>query len=141
MPFLTWNDSLRLGVETIDNEHQELLAILNNVLEAKSKPKTAREGAELIDRLLEFSIAHFRHEEELMVRIGYPEFESHRRAHVKLREQARFLKKVLDGEDNPALVRLELAGFLSEWLADHLVQMDLPMAPHIARHVALNGPL
>ncbi len=141
MPFLTWSESLRLGVEAIDTEHEALFAMLNEVLAAGDESRTARDGAEFVDRLLGFAIAHFHHEEELMTRIGYPDQESHRRAHVKLREQARFLKKALEEEDNPALVRVELAGFLSEWLADHLVDMDMQLRPHIARHVALNGPL
>ena len=141
MPFLTWNESLRLGVEAIDSEHETLLAMLNGVLEAGDEAPTAQDGAEFIDRLLALAVDHFRHEEELMVRLGYPELESHRRAHVKLREQARFLKKVLEGEENPALVRVELAGFLSEWLSDHLEGMELLLLPYIQHHIALNGPL
>ena len=141
MPHLTWNDSLKLGIEIIDTEHEALVAMLNGALAAGGAPKTAQEGTELIDRLLMVVVDHFRHEEEVMALTSYPDFETHRRAHVKLREQARFFKAVLEEEGDPALSRIELAGFLSEWLADHLVQMDLPMAPHIARHVALNGPL
>ncbi len=141
MPGLTWNDSLKLWIEVIDAEHETLLAMLNHTTEPDGALVTARDGTELIDRLLLFVTDHFRHEEEVMVKINYPDFESHRRAHIKLREQARFFKTVLIEEGDPALARIELAGFLSDWLANHLVQVDLLMAPHIARHIALKGPL
>ena len=141
MPHLTWNESLMLGVEVIDAEHEALIAMLNGALEAGGAPKTARVGSELIERLLLVVVDHFRHEEEVMAQVGYPDLESHRRAHIKLREQARFFKTVLEEEGDPALSRIELAGFLSEWLADHLIDMDLPMGPYIARHIAQHGPL
>jgi len=141
MAVLTWNDSLRLGVESLDAEHRALLALLNEVLAVDGEPWSAGDGAAFVDRLFTLASEHVRHEEAVMERIGYPDLENHRRAHATLREQARFLKKVIEDEDNPALIRIELAGFLSSWMADHMAAMDMPLRPYIARHVALNGPL
>ena len=141
MTVLTWNESLSLGVISIDAEHEAMLGMLNAVLDPGGDLRTARDAVEFVDRLLGFAIAHFGHEEALMQRIGYPELDSHRRAHVKLREQSRYLRSMLEEEGNPALGRLELAGFLADWLSDHLAGMDMQLRPHIARHVALNGPI
>ncbi|MEI6557817.1 MAG: bacteriohemerythrin [Rhodospirillaceae bacterium] len=141
LPLLIWTESLMIGVDAIDAEHQALLTLINDSLRCGETPFGAEEGAAMIDRLLGLAIEHFCHEEEVMVRIGYPDFHRHRRAHIKLREQARFLKRALAEEGGAAISHAELAGFLSGWLIDHLAGMDMLLRPHIARHVALNGPL
>ncbi len=141
MPFLTLGSDLLLGVPGIDAAHEALLQVLNNILDSVKVPATAAEGGEFVDRLLEAADNHFHQEDALIARIGYPDESFQRSSQNKLREQAKFLKAVLAREDNPTLLRVELSGFLSEWLSAHISEMSNTLKPYIARHIALNGPL
>jgi hemerythrin-like metal-binding protein len=141
MPIKTWTDALALGIDPIDDEHRKLFAMLDEAMRRDGETLSAAEAGAAVDRLIAFAAEHFRHEEEVMARIGYPETDRHRRAHVKLREQAKFLKTMLEDQGDPVQVRVETAGFLSDWLASHLAGMDMELRPYIARHIALHGPL
>lgn len=87
MTWIVWNEELVGGVGSIDAQHRELVDLMNAVYDSA----IAGEGAStvrLFDRLLEHTVAHFRHEEDLFIGTAYPEAEKHRRHHALLTAKA-----------------------------------------------------
>jgi len=82
---MEWKDEFSVGVAIIDQDHKELLRIVNALSEALAKgPQPA---GRICDELIEHTLAHFTREEHWFKPLGYPGAEQHRRMHQKLTER------------------------------------------------------
>lgn len=129
MDAFVWNDRFVTGEAIVDNEHRELVRIINWVIEHQTLPNLDEEVPKVISYLVQYAVTHFRHEEELMEATGCdPRFaESHCNVH---RDFARQVGKMREfpgaGGDIDSLLR-----FLTSWLAHHILGMDQSMARQI----------
>lgn len=123
---LIWTDSLRVGLDAIDKDHQVIVSLLNRV--------THRfiEDAELdamIGELIDYTRHHFRREEAIMEICGYPDLEKHRGHHWDLTAQVNDLADTWRKEHNPETLH-HLRKFLREWWIDHIMKVDTEIAQH-----------
>lgn len=123
-----WNDNFATGISIIDEQHKVLVAILNKlasyfVHEASS---TANLDA-LVQELADYADFHFRTEEEIWHQhfTGHPLLQAHQQAHRD------FFKKISDIQQNERNLEGfadELFGYLTRWLAFHILDSDKRMA-------------
>ena len=130
MPFMIWNDRLSVGVETLDGEHKILLGLINELYDGILAGQGKQVLSGVLDRLVEYTQFHFRHEEALFDGAGYLEAENHKRQHDVLAEQvievqARFK------EGNLPAPSLEVMNFLKDWLYDHVLESDQKYTEHL----------
>ena len=115
----------RVGVEHIDGEHKKLFEILGRVDDAlmandfSAGPIIRSAVAEL----LECTGRHFANEEAIMEAAAYPDLEAHRAAHRKLLENVRDME--IGADFGSQFMPSELAAFLYDWLADHILVEDM----------------
>ena len=115
-----WDDTLRVGVDAIDKDHQYLVSLLNKVAHR------AIDEADLemvIGRLIDYTHYHFRREEAVMEACGYPELESHRGVHRRLAAQVSDLAQKWRKDHDPERLR-RLQAFLRNWLVNHIMKSD-----------------
>ena len=114
------------GIELIDEEHRELFRIINNVHDVLANEFLADKYDEIV-RLLEelrtYTKVHFKDEEEYMERIGYDGIEAQKTAHdiFTTRLDKMDLSEI---DENQQETLEELMVFLTEWLINHILQMD-----------------
>src|ERR1700733_9439869 len=77
MPFIVWNDRLSVGVPSLDREHKELIAILNQLYDAIRSNAARDSFSNTLARLSEYTRYHFAHEEALFKNTPYPNAEEH----------------------------------------------------------------
>ncbi|HEY5790582.1 MAG TPA: bacteriohemerythrin [Gammaproteobacteria bacterium] len=124
---MEWNASLSVGVAAIDDQHRELLDLFNLIAgELENQPDSCPD--ELVQRLLTTAREHFRDEEALLARAGYPALEQHAAEHEQLMARLTMLA-VLCGRHEASPRLLEL---LIDWLTEHIFQHDMPYKPHLA---------
>ena len=70
MDAFIWNERYMTGESIVDTEHQELVRIINLVVEKVSSETPEDEIKDIMDRLVQYAVVHFRHEEELMTAEG-----------------------------------------------------------------------
>ncbi len=72
MDYMTWTTDLSVGVKQFDDEHKELINIINmlNTAIISDDPKSHLE--KILSNLAKYTRNHFSHEEELMEKHGYP---------------------------------------------------------------------
>lgn len=130
MSVVSWNSTLSVGHDEMDNQHKKLVELLNKLHSAM----TEGQGREIVGRtlteLVRYTRVHFAAEEQVMKMAGYPELESHRELHAKLTEQAQqLLDRFNNGQPmNPS----EVLRFLWSWLQDHITQSDKKYGAYIA---------
>lgn len=122
-----------IGVESIDNEHKRLFAMLNEGMELLQKDRGASVILEknLIGALQKYAEEHFAHEEAYMQEIGDAELDRQKKEHDAFREYVNgYASESL--EEEGAAVRLnEIFLFLAKWLYRHILSSDMMIGRNI----------
>jgi hemerythrin len=122
MALIKWDDSLSIGIESIDKQHMKLIEMINEFYENIRVKSTNEVISELIKNMREYVIYHFNTEEGLLRLYGYDQFEQHKAEHDN------FVKKVEDFEERfkngKLILSFEITNFLKSWLKDHIQVTD-----------------
>lgn len=132
MERVEWDGSLETGHASVDEQHRELFAIFNEIVDATGS--SACDGGnidELLVRLSDYVSTHFSAEEDLMEFYGYPAElrDEHHRQHADLTSRTREL--VLAHRTGGSDTVLPLLALLQEWLAGHIMGTDSLLVAHI----------
>jgi hemerythrin-like metal-binding protein len=124
--YLTWKEQYSVGDKSLDAQHRQILATINDLYEAMEQQTDYKVVRPLLDRLVQYTVNHFRREEECMLAHQYPEFAQHKALHDKMRQ------KTLAWRDNANIVTgRDLLIFLKEWWCDHIQAEDKKYAPYL----------
>ncbi|MGQ9843815.1 MAG: bacteriohemerythrin [Spirochaetota bacterium] len=122
MELIDWSEALSVGILTFDNEHKELVALVNKLNQALVLGSAKKTMEEVLQTLVKYTKIHFKHEEDYMVLYGYPEYEKHKKEHEKLTQEVMdFYDRYQAGK---AVFSLELMNFLKDWLSNHILVSD-----------------
>lgn len=132
MSLIRWRDSLSLGIEAIDNDHRQLITILNRLHFMAIAGDDRAALGEVLRELLDYTRSHFAREEMLMRLAAYPGYEAHRKIHRQLTEKVagyeakyRAKPKHFDFE--------RFYDFIADWLVVHVMEEDMKIQPFVAR--------
>jgi len=59
LPLIAWNDSLSVGVMTIDAQHKKLVDTLNQLHDAMLSGQARQLTSPILERLLQYTREHF----------------------------------------------------------------------------------
>lgn len=130
MTLINWDETLRVGVREIDEQHMILINLINKFDEGVSG-NVGRPGfARLLDELVQYTRFHFGTEERLMNQYLYLNRVSHVEGHHHLVHQlTTFRDEFNDGRTE---FTTETLSFLKEWLLDHIRHSDKEMAGYLS---------
>jgi hemerythrin len=117
-----WSDDYSVGVSDIDEQHLELVGLLNQLNNAIRERRGSAAVRKTLDELVDYTRTHFAVEERMMTEAGYPEHAEHKVHHEALIDQIRALQQKLDSGE--AAVTFELLHFLRVWLIRHIAESD-----------------
>lgn len=122
MALIEWNQSLKVDVQQFDDQHQQLVAMVNQLHQAIKDGQ----GADLLDQilvsLLEYTRVHFTAEEVLMEQYSYPEYLRHKKEHIDLVSQVEEVVRQFNA--GKTLQPINLMQFLVNWLTNHIKGED-----------------
>ncbi|MBN2546881.1 MAG: hemerythrin family protein [Spirochaetes bacterium] len=122
MAFIDWDKSLSVNVKEIDEQHKNLIGMINDLHTAMSKGKSKEIMGDLLIKMIEYADYHFKTEEELMEKFSYMGLFDHKREHIKFVERViNFNEKYKEGN---IFLSVELLNFLKEWLKGHIMGTD-----------------
>lgn len=129
---IAWRDDLAIGVDQIDSQHKELMGRFDMLLTACREGKGGDELRHLVAFLNDYVVSHFRDEEALQRKVGFPDYESHRQEHAAFIVRLTELKQRID-EDGEVLVDhvLDTNKMLLDWLIKHISVRDRAIGRHI----------
>jgi hemerythrin-like metal-binding protein len=120
-PLVTWNETMSVGHEVLDNQHQYLFDRINQVHQAVRKHDTRGIMKTLMEART-YATVHFREEEILMERCGYPELSTHRRLHEIFVEKLDQMAEEI--QEFPLATTGDLILFLQDWILQHIQGVD-----------------
>ncbi len=124
-----WSANLETGIPLIDEQHQQLVRLLNRLAAHLADRSNELTVAKVFDELTQYVLFHFSEEEAIWDRMlgQHLDFEHHLSAHRTFIQKVESFKQL--GEANPPEAVIgEVLGFLTHWLAYHILDSDRRMA-------------
>lgn len=130
-PLVEWADQYLTGLEDIDEQHQRLVAIINELDALQLNKSSPEKLVPVYEKLRNYTLYHFSHEEELMNTwpINSANKATHFKAHKGFVERIARIDKLI--EYYPVHVIDNLLAFLVKWLLNHIATIDTHMAREI----------
>lgn len=125
MKDLSWSSTLSVYVDEVDDDHRKLVGLFNMFMHAVADGDSVDYQRAALEELIACTAWHFRHEERLMVKYGYPDLDEHRKEHLDLIDavdelRGRFLapgRQITDDDIE----------YLEHWLVGHILTMDMKL--------------
>jgi len=128
MAQVAWSEKLCVGIQQVDDEHQKLVQVLNQLDEAMRNGKGTRVMSEILAELILYTQEHFTSEEGLMAESDYPKMKLHKAQHRQLVEKVVKLQQKF--EKSGKRITKEMMEFLTYWLTNHILVDDMAFAAH-----------
>ena len=123
--------SFELDFHPIDDDHRRLVALVNEIIRALDAADFDA-CARLVPDFVDSARKHFRHEEALLERVGYPEAEDHHEHHRQLDEKLETILHLSQNVDNSKVARQSLRKELTFFVMDDIINADLDFKPYLA---------
>ncbi|MCI5144561.1 MAG: hemerythrin [Candidatus Electrothrix sp. AR3] len=122
MSLITWDESFSVQIRVVDQQHQKLIDIINDLHDAMKAGHGKDVLSTILIELINYTGTHFTTEEQYFTKFNYPDTSAHKKEHVD------FVQRVLDFkeefENGRMTVSIELLYFLRDWLMNHIKVSD-----------------
>lgn len=132
MILIPWDEKFLLGISKIDEQHQKMLAIINQLFSIfdTDKQNDQKEIDTIIQEMADYAIYHFTTEEKYFKLFNYPKTAEHIEIHNQYRN------KIKDWQDRynaskDKLVFFEISNFLQDWWTWHINNTDRAYVPYL----------
>lgn len=130
---LEWSEKLSINNREIDDQHKELFARVNKLIDAMNQRKGKEEVANTIKFLETYVIEHFGTEERYMASVNYPNMTSHKQQHVDFKGRFGEIKKKFDEGGPSSILAIQINSQLGGWLLTHIPTIDKELARYIKK--------
>lgn len=122
---MAWKPEYETGVRWIDDQHRIFLGLINNLIRFEEEKEHRIPLERLLMEIRAYACFHFVSEENLMIRIGYPELglqqEQHARLLADLDRKIESAQDATDDRETATQVHLQLL----RWLLSHTMESDM----------------
>jgi len=122
MPIIKWSEQLSVKISLFDQEHKNLIGIINKLFDAMSKGEGHKELDTILDELISYTITHFKHEEEALQKYNFPGLAEQKKQHEAFVKKIEDTKKEYDG--GAIALTMPLIDFLTSWIQNHILKTD-----------------
>lgn len=122
MALIEWKDAYSVGVPAVDEEHRELIELINSLYDSMRSPEQDTDVREFLGEIYARIASHFALEELIMRQNEYDEYREHKLEHEQLLDEIRDIMD--DYEDGKLLDEAELAWRLDAWFSEHFRTKD-----------------
>jgi len=122
MALIGWKDEYSVGVPAVDEEHRDLIELINTLYDNMRSPERDTDVNEFLGEIYARIASHFALEELLMRQHGYDEYLQHKSDHEQLLDEIRDIMD--DFEDGKLLDDADLARRLDAWFSEHFRTRD-----------------
>lgn len=131
-----WSPSIEFGIPEIDNQHRALFELAASFRGQGDDIRVMK----ALNILCDYANVHLRDEEELLVKISYPDIEAHRQAHLEFRKM---LRDLLQEARHLTLdqVASRVEALINGWFYNHIRHVDTQYIPTVIAYEAYQSKL
>lgn len=119
---VAWTDEMSVGVEVLDEDHRNLVDLINRYLAAITEDDLLLIH-DVFRELERYTHYHFAREEALMAQCGFSGLDAHKRKHEVLTNRLRDLFEDVMWDSRIAADG-EVRTFMESWLMEHILKED-----------------
>lgn len=134
---IAWDESLAVGVAEIDEQHQAIIRLINDLAARQGQAEEA-DAAKALAFLRAYLHDHFELETELMLDLGYPGLDAHRQQHELFANHVIFFEIEKEFGVVSEQMLADILVFLKEWFISHITQEDKALGEFV-RTQAMSG--
>jgi len=128
MTLLKWKSAYSLAIPSVDLEHREMIALINQCYDQLGENADNDSIERFLGEIHSGISAHFALEEQLMLRAAYPEYEAHKEDHEELLDEIRdLMDQYVENPDAGAAILQER---LANWFSRHFSTFDARLHEH-----------
>ena len=120
MDIIKWRESYETGIDSMDEQHQKLIELINKLYKVLRKEETNESVNMVQDEMEKYAKQHLQQEEALLESNGYPEFADHVTMHQSYLDK---LKTLTTESENEVAIK-DTYAFLRQWWIEHIVTED-----------------
>ncbi len=132
MSLLQWKPEYSVGIESMDDEHREMIELINLVYEELGDSPDNDQIDSFLGDIFSSISMHFALEERIMRNTNYYEYPAHKADHEKLLDEIRDLMDSF--ADDPEAGARVLQENLSTWFSEHFSSFDARLHRKIDQH-------
>lgn len=127
--YIVWTEKNEIGIPVIDEQHRGIISIINSLHYFIQNGHNEEIIKPTMIMLVQYTIVHFRTEEALMKKAGYPTLDKHMAMHKILTEKTKELTiEVHMTKDSDKILQ-----FLKRWWLTHINNEDRKYIPFLKR--------
>lgn len=123
MAVMIWNETYSVGVRELDDQHKELIRMINEMHYAMNNDKGQEVILIIVEQMYQYMEVHFSTEEGYMHEHNYLGLLAHQKQHEEFRAKARDLRERVNAGE--FVLSFEIVQFLSDWLQKHIMVTDM----------------
>lgn len=134
MEAFVWSDKLATGIVAVDEQHRHLVILLNKVGKLCTLAASGAQIKPVLEELVQYTQYHFATEEHMMVKmaVSAAHQQNHLQAHQAFTQQMTLALGVIEqSPHNSNRLLGQLLEYLTRWLLQHIMVVDLRMAKEI----------
>ena len=123
MKLIEWQQEFSVGVAAVDHEHQELIALINELHDSMQKKEASIDSVlEMLGEIYAQISAHFALEETIMRSMRYRFYKEHKEDHEVLLDDLLEIMDEVEADDSyePS----QLSEDLRRWFSEHFQTHD-----------------
>lgn len=132
MALMEWDETMSVGVEELDAQHQQLIILINEAYEA-TQEHDDDVLTSLITKMQDYAKLHFATEEGYLKKYKFPDVEGHKFHHAKFNTDVATFKKKQFERTNLSQIFI----YLSRWLTSHILDEDKQYVPYMPKPEAV----
>lgn len=122
MAYLTWRETYGIGITAIDNQHKQLIKIINDLFEAHHAGMGKEVIGKTLSDVIDYTHYHFDCEEDMMKQCGYSELTNHLKEHKDFRDQIN--KFSAEANKGNLILSIKTIDYLKDWTINHILGTD-----------------
>jgi len=128
MDKIVWNKEFSVGVKELDDQHKELIKMINQLIDAKNTHVDSENISDILTEMTRYAAYHFKTEEAYMAKYDFPGYSQHKDQHSEFKKQT--CNFCLDAMQHNENVPEEILLYLRTWLTDHILNTDMQFRSH-----------
>ncbi|MHC1684502.1 MAG: bacteriohemerythrin [Clostridiaceae bacterium] len=131
---MKWDESLSVGVRSIDLQHKEIFNRINDFLVSMKSGLDKKEVLRTLDYLEIYVVKHFNEEEFIQRRYNYPKYNEQHRQHEEFKMQLLELRKELESMGLTTTFVILTEQKVCSWWHNHIIKEDKDLGDYLLRN-------
>ncbi|MCX8070540.1 MAG: bacteriohemerythrin [Thermodesulfovibrionales bacterium] len=119
---IEWSKNFFTGHKEVDLQHQYFVELINRIIWDILELKDNNYHIMLMEELVMYANFHFKSEENILYKLGYPDLTEHKKLHMELIDTLSSKIVFFKEGSNKSL---ELIDFLIKWFINHTTSVDI----------------